>query len=215
MRTHSGARFWMAVLLLGVGLSHCAELQPVRLPPPQTDGGKPLMQALKHRRTIRQFNSKPLPQQVLSDLLWAAFGVNRPDNGHRTAPSALNAQELDLYVITAEGAFVYEAGPHQLRPVASGDLRGLTGSQPFVKETPVSVVFVADLTRLARAKPADREFYAAVDTGYVSQNIYLFCASEGLATVVHDLDRAPLARALQLRPDQRIILAQAVGYPQD
>lgn len=188
---------------------------PVVLPPPQTDGGQPLMQALRARRTTRQFSPKKLPLQVLSNLLWAGFGVNRPENGHRTAPSALNAQELDLYVITAEGAFLYEPGPHQLRPVAAGDLRALTGSQPFVTEAPLAVVFVADLARLARAKPQDREFYAAVDTGYVSQNIYLFCASEGLATVVHDLERAPLAKALQLRPEQKIILAQAVGYPKE
>lgn len=214
MRVKRAGLGWLWAGVLGWRLTApSAELQPVRLPPPQTEGGKPLMQALKQRRTIRQFSPKSLPEQVLSNLLWAGFGVNRPESGHRTAPSALNAQELDLYVITAQGAFVYEAGPHQLRPVAAGDLRALTGSQPFVKEAPLAVVFVADLARLARAKPEDREFYAAVDTGYVSQNIYLFCASEGLATVVHDLDRAPLAKALQLRPDQKIILAQSVGYP--
>lgn len=205
---------WAGVVLGGLSAA-AAEWAPVRLPPPQTDGGKPLMQALQQRRTIRQFSPKSLSEQVLSNLLWAGFGVNRPETGHRTAPSALNAQELDLYVIMAEGAFVYEPGPHQLRPVAAGDLRALTGSQPFVKEAPVAVVFVADLARLARAKPEDREFYAAVDTGYVSQNIYLFCASEGLATVVHDLDRAPLAKALQLRTEQRIILAQSIGYPKE
>lgn len=210
-RSGLAASLWLSCALIAPG----AEWQPVQLPPPQTEGGKPLMQALKRRRTSRQFSSKKLPDQLLSNLLWAGFGVNRPETGHRTAPSALNAQELDLYVVTAQGAFVYEPGPHRLRPVAAGDLRPLTGSQPFVKEAPVAVVFVADLARLARAKPADRDFYAAVDTGFVSQNIYLFCASEGLATVVHDLDRGPLAQALQLRPDQRIILAQSVGYPKD
>jgi len=99
--------------------------------------------------------------------------------------------------------------------VLSGDLRGTTGGQAFATNAPVTLLFVADLSRLSKAQPQSRPFYAGVDTGYISQNVYLYCASEGLATVVHDLDRAPLQKVLKLRPDQRIILAQAVGYPKD
>lgn len=189
--------------------------EPIPLPPPQTNGGRPLMQALKERRSGREFRPDPIPAQTLANLLWAGFGVNRATNGHRTAPSAMNAQEIDLYVVTAEGAFLYEAKAHALQPVARGDLRARTGSQPFVKDAPLALLFVADLARLSKARPEDRERYAALDTGYISQNIYLFCASEGLATVAHELDRRGLDQTLGLRPDQQIILAQSVGFPKE
>jgi nitroreductase len=190
-----------------------ADLAPRPLPAPRTHGGKPLMQALQERRSTREFSPQPLPPQVLSDLLWAAFGVNRSTNSHRTAPSTMNAQEIDLYVATAAGVFLYNAPAHQLKPVLAEDLRARTGGQAFVQEAPIALIFVADLGRLAKAKPEDREFYAAIDTGFISQNVYLFCASEGLATVVHDLNKPALARALDLRPNQRVIIAQSVGYP--
>lgn len=185
----------------------------VLLPPPQTAGGKPLLEALRERRTTREFSSARLSLQQLSNLLWAAHGVNRPASGHRTAPSAMNSQEIDLYVATSEGLFLFQAAVHQLRLVLPDDIRARTGGQDFTKQAPVSIIFVADHERMTRARPDQKDFYAAVDTGYISQNIYLFCASEGLGTVVHDLDRAVLAKAMQLRPDQRIVLAQAVGFP--
>ncbi len=189
------------------------ELRPIPLPAPQTEGGKPLMQALKQRRTIRDLKPDKLPAQVLANLLWAGFGINRPESGHRTAPSAMNSQEVDLYIALPEGLYLYEAKPHQLQPVLAKDLRAKTSGQPFATNAPVVLIFVADLPRLTRANPEQRPFYAGIDTGCISQNIYLYCASEGLATVVYDLDRAPLAAAMKLRPEQRIILAQAVGYP--
>ena len=191
------------------------ELKPIPLPAPQTEGGKPLMQALKQRRTIREIKPDKLPAQVLANLLWAGFGINRPGSGHRTAPSAMNSQEVDLYVALPEGLYVYEAKPHHLKPVLSGDLRAKTSGQPFAKGAPVVLIFVADLPRLTKAKPDQRPFYAGIDTGCISQNVYLYCASEGLATVVYDLDRAPLAAAMKLGPEQKIILAQAVGYPKE
>jgi len=202
-------------VLLGAGAaaSKGEELKPIPLPPPQTAGGKPLMQALKERRTSRELKPDALPVQTLANLLWAGFGINRAESGHRTAPSAMNSQEIDLYVALPEGLYLYEAKPHQLKPVVKGDLRAKTSRQPFATNAPVVLIFVADLPRLAKAKPDQREFYAAIDTGYISQNIYLCCASEGLATVVYALDRAPLAAAMRLSPEQRVMLAQAVGYP--
>ena len=191
------------------------ELGPIALPAPQTDGGKPFMQVLKERHSTREFSPKALPPQMLADLLWAGFGINRATNAHRTAPSAMNSQELDIYVATAEGVYLYDAKANQLQPVAAGDIRGQTGGQDFVKTAPVALLFVADLSRLVKAKPEERESYAWIDTGYVSQNIYLFCASAGLASVVHELDRAKLADALKLRPEQKIILAQAVGFAKE
>jgi len=193
------------------------ELKPIQLPPPQTDGGVPLMQALKARRSERTFSSERLPDQVLSNLLWAACGVNRPD-GRLTAPTAVNWQEIDVYVVLPEGAYLYDAKGHSLQPVVEGDIRDKTGTQAFVKEAPVNLVFVADYAKMTGrrgpASDADKAFYSATDTGFISQNVYLFCASEGLATVVRGLvDRPALAEALKLRPEQKIILAQTVGYP--
>lgn len=187
---------------------------PLPLPSPRTDGGKPLLQALRERQSQREISAQPLELQILSDLLWAAFGINRPADAHRTAPSAMNSQEIDLYVLLREGAYRYEAQGHRLEPVAAADLRLKTGGQDFVKSAPLALVFVADLARMVKAKPEIKEPYAWVDTGFISQNVYLYCASAGLATVVHEIgSRPPLAEALQLRADQRITLAQSVGYP--
>ncbi len=203
-------------LILGflwpTGLS-AEDATSLELTEPDMSGGKPFMEALKARKTTREFRRDQLSDRRLSNLLWAAFGVNREATGGRTAPSAMGAQEIDLYVARADGFYLYDAKSHRLKRLLTDDLRPLTGGQAFAKEAPVTIVFVADLTRLTRANTEQREFYAAVDTGFISQNVYLFCASEGLATVVHDLNRKPLAEAMQLRPDQRIILAQAVGHP--
>jgi hypothetical protein len=204
----------IALLCLSVMTPKAEELKPIPLPAPQTDGGKPLMQALKQRRTTRELQPNKLPVQVLANLLWAGFGINRPESDHRTAPSAMNSQEMDLYVALPEGLYVYEAKPHQLKPVLDKDLRAKTG-QTFATNAPVVLIYVADLPRLAKAQPDQREFYAGIDTGFISQNIYLYCASEGLATVVFALDRAALGAAMQLRPEQKVILAQAIGYPKN
>ena len=201
--------------ILVVLISHAAAgLKPLTLPAPHTDGGKPLMQALLERQSQREFSPKALDPQQLSDLLWAAFGINRPAIDHRTAPSAMNSQEIDIYVVLADGVFLYNAKENRLDPIAEGDMRAKTGGQDFVKVAPVALVFVADLARLVKAKTESKEPYAWADTGSISQNVYLWCASAGLATVVHELgERQPLVDAWKLRPEQRITLAQAVGYP--
>jgi nitroreductase len=208
------AQLALAVLLICPSFVLAQELKAIQLPPPQTDGGRPLMQVLKDRGSSRNFSPEKLPIQVLSNVLWAAFGVNRPDSGGRTAPSANNSQDMDIYVATADGLFLYDAKANLLKPVLAEDIRALTGRQPFVKEAPVNLIYVSDLSKMTRAAPGDREFYAAAHTGFISQNVYLFCASEGLATVVRALmDRPALAKAMGLRPDQRITLVQTVGYP--
>jgi SagB-type dehydrogenase family enzyme len=172
------------------------------------------MQALKDRSTSRTFGSEKLPVQVLSNLLWAAFGINRPDSGKRTAPSAMNTQEIDIYVAASDGLYVYDAKAQLLRPILSEDIRALTGLQPFVAEAPLNLIYVADYSRMTRASQEDKVLYSAADTGFISENVYLFCASEGLATVVRgSIDRVALAKAMKLRPDQKIILSQTVGYP--
>jgi SagB-type dehydrogenase family enzyme len=189
------------------------EPQPVQLPEPRTDGGRPLMQVLKERKSVRTFSSRELSDQILSDLLWAAFGVNRPD-GKRTAPSAMNRQEIEIYVVTAKGTWLYDAKAQSLKPVAAGDLRSLAGTQEWVKDAPLNLVYVADTARMDGDNDEAKTLYSGADTGFIAQNVYLYCASEGLGTVVRaSVDRPALAKALGLRPEQRIILAQTVGYP--
>ena len=202
-----------AFVILALAVAGAAqELAPVALPPPQTDGGKPLMQALKLRSTARAFAPDPLPPQTLSNLLWAAWGINRPQEGKRTAPSARNWQEIDVLVVNAAGAYVYDAVAHALKPLVAGDLRALTGTQDFVKEAPVTLVLVADTSRMQAG--ADQQPMAYADAAFVSQNVYLFCASEGLATGVRaSVDRAALAKALKLRDTQIVVFAQSVGFP--
>ncbi len=190
------------------------DLPDVSLPPPRMEGGKPLMQALKERQSIRAFSTNTLPAQVVSDLLWAAFGINRPDTGKRTAPSAKNWQEIDIYAVTDTGAYLYDAQANSLRAVAKGDFRKLTGNQPFVPTAPLNLVFVVDTTRMKDASPEEQALYAGTDVGFISQNVYLFCASAGLGTVVRgSVANDALAQALELPKQKRIILAQTVGYP--
>lgn len=205
----------MVVLFGSCSLSSAAGSEPLPLPKPQLEGGKPLMQALKERASSRAFSSEKLPLQLLSNLLWAACGINRPDSGKRTAPSARNWQEIDVYVASADGLFLFEPKAHVLKPILSEDIRALTGIQPFVKDAPINLIYVADYARVSQDSPADSDRYTAADAGFISQNVYLFCAAEGLATVVRGLiDRDALARKMGLRPDQKILLAQSVGYPQ-
>lgn len=169
------------------------------------------MQVLKDRKTTRDFAADKLSPQVLSNLLWAAFGVNRPD-GRRTAPSAMNWQEIDVYVAISDGLFLYNAKANRLDPVLAQDLRAATGMQDFVGIAPVNLVYVADLSKAGSR--SDAEFFSAADAGFIAQNVYLFCASENLATVVRGgIDRAGLGKTMKLRPEQKILLAQTVGYP--
>lgn len=201
------------VLFVGIAYSTAQELKPIQLPPPQTEIGKPLMQALTLRQSSRSFNSKALPMQEVSNLLWAAYGINRSESGKRTAPSAMNWQEVDLYVALAEGVFLYDAKANTLNPVIAKDLRSATGSQGFVADAPLNIVYVADLARVSRASDEDKTLYTAADVGFIAENVYLYCASQGLAVVVRgSVDRASLAKAFKLRPEQKVILAQTVGY---
>lgn len=186
----------------------------IKLPPPEMEGGKPLMQALKERRSTRDFDARPLAPQTLSNLLWAANGVNRTDSGKRTAPSARDWREIEVLVVTAEGAYRYDPQAHVLKHVVAGDIRKLTGTQDFVATAPVNLVYVADLKRMSNAGAEQQALYSAADTGFIAQNVYLFCASAGLATVVRgSVDREALGAALGLASHQSIILAQSVGYP--
>jgi nitroreductase len=185
----------------------------ILLPAPVKEGGMPLMTALSRRHSAREFASEQLPLPMLSNLLWAAFGVNRPDGG-RTAPSALNAQEIDVYVALPSGAYLYDATANVLQLVTASDLRRVTGYQDFVDDAPLDLVFVTDHSRMKLVPVGLRESFASAAAGAISQNVYLFAAGNGLSTVIRAwIDREAIADALGLSHDQQVLLSQTVGYP--
>lgn len=187
--------------------------ETIKLPAPDKRGGLPLMQAIARRRSTREFERKPLPLPVLSTLLWVAFGENRRGGG-RTAPSAINVQEIDVYVALPEGAYLYDAFAHTLRLVARRDVRRITGYQDFVDDAPLDLVYVADHRRMRLIPAGSRESYSAIAAGAITQNVYLYAASAGLATVVRAfIDRDAIVRALDLDGDQHVVVSQTVGYP--
>ena len=182
---------------------------------PQVDtNASELLRIFKHRRTAREFSERPLDSQLLSELLWAAYGINR-STGERTAPSAHNTQSIDVYVADTVGLFLYNARAHALDLVQLGDIRSLTGLQIYAAEAPTSLVFVHDERRLQHEDDADtRLLLSATGAGAIAENVYLFCAGRNLnAGVRADIDRPALAKAMRLTTQQRILLAQAVGYP--
>lgn len=215
-RFHRIILAFLTVAPLAAGsLAGQVQLEAIQLERPEPQGGLPLMEALALRRSTREFSERRLPNEVLARLLWAADGVNRPD-GKRTAPSAWNRHTVEIYAVLESGAYRYLPDSDRLEPVAPGDLRALTGIQPFVSTAPLNLVYVADLARLKdlEGPPDEKLLTAAVEAGHIAQNVYLFCASEGLGAVTRMLiERQRLAKALQLRPEQHIISAQTVGYP--
>jgi len=183
------------------------------LPKPRTDGGMPLFEALKSRKTTREFSNRELPARTISSLLWAADGINRPD-GKRTAANAFNAQSIDIYVFLPDGVYVYDPKNNMLTLSKPGDMRSLTGPSESMKAAPLQLVFVSDFSRYDPNMSDERKFmWACYDTGFIGQNVYLFCASEGLACVVRAVNSDSLAIKMGLAPHQRIMLAQTVGYP--
>lgn len=184
------------------------------LPAPVVAPQVSLAEALRQRRSVRAFSTETLPAEALSALLWAAFGINRPSTGHRTAPSARNWQEIDIFVVLAQGSYRFDAHNHRLDLVKAEDLRSATGTQDFVAHAPVNLVYVANFDRMTGATAEERHFLAGADAGCIAQNVYLYCAGAGLATVVRGLvDRRQLAHDLGLSSTQRIVLAQTVGWP--
>ncbi len=188
--------------------------QDITLPDPQKSGGMPLMEALNNRKSTRDLSDYEISEQVLSDLLWAAYGFNRPQESKRTVPSAYNIQNMKIYVAKADGLYLYDAAANKLNLILAEDIRDETGTQDYVRDASVNLVYVADMSMMAPA--GDRaEFYSNAHAGFISQNVYLFCASFNLGTTVRDLiNRDALAITMQLEDDEDIILAQSVGYPE-
>jgi len=202
----------------------------IQLPPPVSDRGASVFTALERRKTTREISARPLPRQLLSNLLWAAYGVNRGTGPFgvpgRTAASASNSQEIDLYVALQEGVYLYGALGNVLAPVVAGDLRvgALTPGQRGVDaKAPVQLIYVVDVHRLTHTAgfqepglqdPEVQKSYYYVDTGLIAGNVYLFAAAQGLAVWFHNCNKTSLARQLGLRPEQRVLFAQSVGFPE-
>ncbi len=190
------------------------EAASITLPPPETEGGKSLMDLLKERQSKREFSNQPLSPQMLSNLLWATIGINRPESGKLTVPNSRERHEIDVFVITAEAAYRYDNKQHALATVLRKDIRTLAGKQDFVAVAPLNLVYVADYAKMPELNKEQQLVYGSTDAGFSVQNAYLFCTSAGLSTVVRgSIDREALGEALGLGPQQRIILAQSVGYP--
>ena len=189
------------------------QIKPLALPPPRIEGGQALTATLKLRRSTREYSDRPLSVQTLSDLLWAAFGINRLASGDRTVPYWRHVMVIDIYVAMADGVWLYEPKAHVLLPHSKDDIRAQTGSQDFVETAPLNLIYVAHGERMTDITVEERRLYASVDTGFMGQNVYLFCASEGLGTVFRGtVDGAKLGRTLQLPDQQFVTFAQTVGY---
>ncbi|MGZ5061377.1 MAG: nitroreductase family protein [Usitatibacter sp.] len=183
------------------------------LPAPRKNAGMPLMQALQLRRSTREFSTRVLPPEVLSEVLWAAYGINRP-SGDRTAPYWRHVMVVDVYAVMADGVWLYDPKAHALVAHLATDIRAQTGLQDFVGSAPLDLVYVVHGERMKDISPEERRLYGSVDAAFAGQNVYLYCASEGLATVFRGaVDQAKLARAMRLEDGQFVTFAQTVGYP--
>ena len=185
----------------------------ITLPPPETEGGQPLLSLIAKRRSAREFADQPLSPQLLSTLLWVATGLSDPDGGKLTVPNARSRHEIDVFVITRDGAYLYDFRNHALKTVLTGDIRALAGKQDFVPTAPVNLIYVADYARMPDLNTEQQLVYSSTHVGFSAQNVYLFCTSAGLATVVRgSIDREALGKALGLTAQQRIILGQSIGH---
>ena len=206
------ATFAFAAVLLAASAALCGAEKSIKLPPPDKTGGKPLMQCLTDRKSELKFDSKPLPAQILSNLFYAADGISRPD-GRKTVPTARNLQSQDVYAAMADGLYLYNPKTHSLDLVKQGDIREKCGMQAIHKTAPIVLIYVGDVSKIGK-NAAEKVFYAANHAGYASQNVYLYCTSAGLATVVCGLVNKPeLEKAMELPGTKRVQLTQPVAYP--
>jgi len=211
-------RFLQSLTLAGAALTFDgsrAWADVVKLPSAMPQGGLSVMEALAKRQSVRDFSSRAIPQQTLSNILWAAFGINRPASEDHTAPSWRGSKETDIYVATADGVWLFEPKANELRSVMTTDIREKTSSMVFAAKAPLVFIYVADTTRMAPASPEDHRLYAHVDAAMIGQNVYLYAAATGLGTVIlGSVDRAALAKTLNLGEGKIVTFSQPVGFPQ-
>lgn len=203
--------FLIATLVVSASIVTAQE--SIKLPAPTKTGGKPLMQALNERHSSRDFIDKDLTEQQLSDLLWAAYGINRPEEGKHTTPTSRNKQDIQIYFTTKNGVFLYIPENHSLEQLSDKDLRKVTGKQAFVKTAAVNLIYVSDFEKLGNKDDNVNTMTAATHCGFIGQNVYLYCASEGLITVFRAwIDKDEIREALNLKENQHVIYSQTVGY---
>ncbi len=203
----------LSALTVLLSLTACAQNQDIKLPDPQKTGGKPLMDCINNRQSSREFDeTKELSNQTLSNLLWVAYGFNREDK--RTVPTSRNKQEMDIYVAIKSGIYLWDAKTNVLKLIVKGDYRKNTGSQPYVEKAAANLVYVCNKTKAEAPNEQKLTEATYANAGFMAQNVYLYCASEGLATVIRGMvPKDDLSKTMKLVPDQMIVLAQTVGYP--
>lgn len=205
-------------ILVALAFTIAAGAQDIILPKPDITGGKPLMQALNERQTTREFTDGKISEQQLSELLWAAWGINRPEDKKRTAPSSRNMQEIDVYVIMQSGLYLYKAEENILKQIHNRDIRSLAGTQDFVATAPLNLIYVADMAKLGKNEGDEITegdlLSPYANTGFIAQNVYLYCASANLGCVVRGMvPKGKLAPEMGLRSNQVIILGHTIGVP--
>lgn len=199
--------------LLFASISAMVFSQNIALPEPVTSGGKPLMQALNERKTTRLFSERDLDMQNLSNLLWAAYGYNRREERKRTAPTSRNYQEMEVYVALRSGLFLYDAWENELIMIHNQDIRAITGTQEYVGKAPLNLIYVANQNKVQRPHSELQLMASHTNSGFIAQNVYLYCASAGLACVVRALfEEEALRKAMNLDENMKIILTQTVGF---
>ena len=202
------------IMALIISTTGCAQNKEIQLPDPVTTGGTPLMEVLKNRKSSREFSEQKIDNQTLSNLLWAAAGYSRLDEKKRTSPTARNKQEIEIYCAMENGLYLWDPERNVLTLITKEDIRATTGKQDFVASAPLNLIFVCNNNKLDSAPNEAQRKYPYIDTGYISENVYLYCASAGLATVVRGLfDEEELSKAMQLPDNQWIVITQTVGYP--
>jgi len=207
----------LIILITAVLLSSSlfSQQKLIELPAPEKEGGKPLMEAMNERHSARAFANKNMPEQTLSNLLWAAYGINREEAGKHTTPTSRNVQDMQIYVTTQDGAFLYLPKQNALKRVVDEDIRAATGKQEFTANAAVNLIYVSDFSKYEGGDETSKQITASAHSGFIGQNVYLFCASEGLNTVFRAwIDKDLIHDKLQLSENQHVIYTQTVGYPE-
>lgn len=207
-------RFLTLFFILCIGLQGYTQSKNVPLVPPVRKGGMPLMEALDKRCSTREFTERTIPEQTLSNLLWAAWGINREEGDKHTAPSSNNKQEIDIFVVKSDGFYLFVPKGHSLIKISDEDIRASCGEQAYVATASLNLVYVADLSRTDQKDYSVEPLASYSNVGFIAQNVYLFCASEGMGAVIRGwINKDALGAKLQLKPSQKIILSQSVGFP--
>ena len=206
-------RFIIFSFLFLVIYSNSMSQSTIQLPPPETKGGMPLMEVLEKRQSSRSFKDSVMSEQQISNLLWAAYGINRLEINKRTVPSALNMQEYDIYLSMKSGFYLWNYTKNQLETIKAGDFRSSVSKQTFVSDAALILIYVADFDRMGQIEDSKKEYYSAADCGFICQNVYLFAASENLgAVIMANCEREHLSETLMLKPSQKIVFIQPVGF---